>query len=268
MHFLFHPMNCHSSAYHPFCDAATRDIIPVTRHSLISIWTSKEEQLLKMKKMLKILSKMGFVNESDVCDSDSEISWSGETVTTNKTKNYFKVNVNNYGDESIFMIEDLKQFSDLHTKISECYPDRNQDDLTIKYLDKNFNFVQIEDDEDFEIFLENHNDQKIYVSWLNKKCVFMGGLINLINVQMDMCLYVSLMALLIFILIAVIAISFVVFSGETAEPVCETRVDHWSEHKKIIREFCEEHPSTEECQHIIVEFLSFMALDSLIEANI
>ncbi|XP_037041800.1 uncharacterized protein LOC119078401 [Bradysia coprophila] len=111
---------------------------------------------------------MGFVNESDVCDSDSEISWSGETVTTNKTKNYFKVNVNNYGDESIFMIEDLKQFSDLHTKISECYPDRNQDDLTIKYLDKNFNFVQIEDDEDFEIFLENHNDQKIYVSWLNK----------------------------------------------------------------------------------------------------
>ncbi|XP_037037682.1 uncharacterized protein LOC119075355 [Bradysia coprophila] len=208
-----------------------------------------------------------FVNDSNVFDrdgSDSEISWLGEPVTSNETKNYFKVNVINNGDESIFMIEDLKQFSYLQTEISERYPDRNQEDLTIKYLDKNFNFVQIEDEEDFQIFMRKRNDQKIYVSWAKENSTPINEPAN----SNDIPMVISFMALLLFILFLVIAIFFVGARKETAETVCESRVDHWSGHKKIIREFCEQYPSTEECQHIIVEFLSFMALDSLIGASV
>ncbi|XP_037037677.1 uncharacterized protein LOC119075353 isoform X1 [Bradysia coprophila] len=212
-----------------------------------------------------------FVNDSNVFDrdgSDSEISWLGEPVTSNETKNYFKVNVISNGDESIFMIKDLKQFSYLQTEISQRYPDRNQEDLTVKFLgnfpDKNFNFVLIECEEDFQIFMRKCNDQNLYVSWVKENSTPINEPANSNDIPMD----ISFMALLLFILFLVIAIFFVGARKETAETVCESRVDHWSGHKKIIREFCEQYPSTEECQHIIVEFLSFMALDSLIGASV
>ncbi|XP_037040988.1 uncharacterized protein LOC119077781 [Bradysia coprophila] len=221
----------------------------------------------KTKKILKILSKMGFVNDVDPFFRDgsvSELSWLGESVTINK-ENYFKVNVINDGNESTFMIAGLKQFLDLQTEISQRYPDRNRDDLTIKYLDKYFNFVQIDDSKDFEIFMRQHNDHKIYVTWVNENSTPVNEPVNSYDPLKDVWLWPALMLLLVVALIAVSLQIYEVFRGET---ICENRVDHWSGYKKIIKEFCQHHPSTEECQRIIVEFLSFMSFDSIIQTRI
>lgn len=131
--------------------------------------------------------------------------------------------------------------------------------------DGNADQIEIKDSNDFEIFMVTHIDNDIYISWkdgnvASKNTSKKQSLVDMV--------FPGLCPISKILFVATCLVLLLVISDDLISrfyPRPEKRLDQWAEYKKIIKEFCQGYTaaSLDECQNIIVDFLSFMSFDSL-----
>lgn len=131
--------------------------------------------------------------------------------------------------------------------------------------------IQINNSDDFDIYMKKRIDHDIYVSWIN--CDVAEDVMP--KYDSDICDGSSHVAkygrtkLMLFALVMIIITIALLFSiiFRIQFSHSEERLDQWPQYKKTIEEFCRSHTPAEECLNIIVDFLSFMSFDSFMHAR-